>query len=82
MFFRIVFCENSWKGALNATEILVKTERNERNSRNDLYSLVWIVSWNYNARNIISFSFSEVSFTNLMTPINSTNDQNTMCRVM
>lgn len=60
-------------------------EHNERNPKNHLYAsfnLVWIVSWNENTRNIIAFSFSKISFINIMTPINSTYDQNTICRVM
>ena len=36
-----------------------------------------VIPWKYNnTRNTISFSVSEISFIFLMTPINSTNDQN------
>ena len=39
-------------------------------------------AWNYNTRNTISFFVSKISFINLMTPIDSTNNQNIMCRVI
>ena len=35
-------------------------------------------SWNYNARNNISFSVSEIYFVYLMAPIDFTNDQNAL----
>ena len=40
--------------------------------------------WNYNTRNtcVISFFARKITFINLMTAIDSTNDQNTMCRVI
>ena len=37
-----------------------------------------IMPWNYNARNTVSFSVSKFFFIYLMTPVDSTNDQNTM----
>lgn len=58
-------------------------EHNERNPKNHLYAsfnLVWIVSWNENTRNIIAFSFSKISFINIITAIDSANDQNSMPR--
>ena len=39
-------------------------------------SMIW--AWTCNPRKTISFSVSKISFIYLMTPIDSTNDQNTM----
>ena len=41
-----------------------------------------IMTWNYNTRNTIFFSVSKISFIYLITCIDSTNDQNTMCGVI
>ena len=40
------------------------------------------VSWDYSTRNTISFSVGKISFRYLMTPSDSTNDQNPMRRAI
>ena len=45
-----------------------------------LFRSNYVRPWNHNTRNTISFSVSKISFINLTTPIDSTNDQDTMCR--
>ena len=39
-------------------------------------------AWNYNTRNTTYFFVSKISFINLMTPVDFTNNQNIMCRVI
>ena len=48
----------------------------KKREKHPLRIITFSNAWKYNNRNTISFSVSKISFVFLMTPIDSTNDQN------
>ena len=50
----------------------------KKREKHPLRSITFSNAWKYDTRNTITFSFSKIYFTFLMTPIDFTNDQN-MC---